>query len=330
MRLPTTTDIKRLFGDERMAMLDRLAYSGSFDCELLDKVAVGFSGKGADKGLIYYVASLYLQLGETTKAGTLLRSAGRPSAEMKYFLMVLQHCKTTGLPLPKLCSREQRCLEYLQGYCCGAVSSTGIGDSQDIGCSLSSVFHGKDKFSVVGNAPANDAVINEKIELTEDCASVCFNNYSSNPRIVGEALIHVVTPAWRFTQPHINQHLVITGNSVFYRRSRVWRKFLDCPPCAGIHTLPRQLWSELVEALQASPSAGLLFISYLERYCDLAEKQGLIAGFSGKVPTSNHSYDREPLSDRHNWPEEKLIQHRLLQNLATKSGSLKIVYSDIA
>lgn len=343
MRLPTVTDIRRLCGDALLASLDHMAYTGSFDCQALGTISTSVSRRWMDKGGYYYIASLYLQLGEADKASDLLRSAGRPSAEMKYFLMVLQHSKTAGLPLPKLNCSELKCLQYLQQHYCDSVSIAGVGSEnkcvtwQDNCSGLQDLFRSTDYFAVVGNAPYNRArtesatesatasvADDNRIVLKADCASVCFNNYAVNPRIVGDASIHVVTPSWHFDPPHPDQHLVITGNSVFYRRSRVWQKFLDCPRCAGIHTLPRSLWSGLVEELQASPSAGLLFLAFLDSHCDLTNRHGLIAGFSSNLPTQNHSYDEVPLSDRHDWIREIPMRQRIEKNIQQKASSLKI------
>jgi len=321
VQVPNAINIRRILGGSPLRALDQMAYSGYFDCESLDSMAtIVQRARGPGKGLVYYLASLYLQLGEAEKATEMVRSVGRASAEMKWFSMLMLHCQSLGLPCPRLGSVDQQCLDYLQQKYSGSIRLT-----QSNACGLENLVRARSGFAVIGNAPSATSSDEVAFSLSGECVSFCFNNYHCNPRIEGAAVVHVVTPSWRSAKQVPGEHLVITGNSIFHRRSKVWRRFADRPPYVGIHTAPRALWASLVNDLQASPSAGLLLLSWLESTFDVTDKQGLVAGFSTGAPERNHSYDREPASAAHNWRAEAQIRTDILEKMRAKTLSLRVI-----
>ncbi len=323
VQLAKAVNIREYLGGSQLRALDKMAYSGCFDSQTLDDIAAAvLSRRCSGKALVYYAASLYLQLGEADKARDLLRGTGRASREMKWFSMLMLYCRGTGLACPRLSRGGSQCLDYLQEKYSGSVGVSQTLPDTALLSRLADLVNVKSGFSVIGNAPAAD--VDDRISLREDHLSICFNNYHLNARIEGDADVHVVTPSWRSAQQVPGRHLIITGNSIFYRRSKVWRRFEDRPSYVGIHTVPRNLWCSLVEQLGASPSAGLLLLSCLEKYIDVTGKDGLVAGFSERVPTQNHSYDREPISPAHNWPAEVKLRQTLLQRIEKNTRSLHV------
>ena len=306
-------------------MLDWMAYSGSFDATALDSLADALSGRSSSKGLVYYLASLYLQLGETDKVDGLLKTTGKASSEMKWFAMLILYCRCRGLPLPRLKRKDDQCLDYLEEKYSGFENIHLLQSGQSFVKQFTRLLQSKKHFAVIGNAPVSASDPNNRFHLSDDCLSICFNNYHLNPRIEGQAIVHVVTPSWRSDGQVHGKHLIITGNSIFHRRSKVWRRFNDERSYIGIHTVPREIWSWLVEKLGASPSAGLLLLSYLARDLGISEKVGLVAGFSDHVPVQNHSYDSDPVSSAHNWIAEAALRRKILQSIGCKTRSLRVV-----
>ena len=324
MRVANAINIRRCLGGEQLRVLDRMAYSGCFDNQALDSIATAITGRFGSKGLMYYLASLYLQLGETAKAGDLVKIAGRASSEMKWFMMLMLYCRGSGLPCPRLNRNDEQCLEYLQETYSGVVGANSPRSGNIADSGLTHLFESKSEFAVIGNAPSDVMDANHQILLSEDCLSICFNNYFLNPRIEGEAVVHVVTPSWRSAEQAYGRHLIITGNAIFHRRSKVWRRFTGRLSYAGIHTVPRGIWSSLVEQLGASPSAGLLLLSCLENHLDIKDKDALVAGFSDVEPVQNHSYDREPVSAAHNWVAEVQMRRQILGRIGRLTRTLRV------
>ncbi len=291
--------------------ISRLAATGKFDRALLDRyVSYLVESKLADcKPLVYYLASLYLQLNHHGAATDLLASVGVASSDMKWFAAVMIHAMTYSLALPKLTQRERLCLVFLQQHLLTSEQS------------MARLVSDCDQVAVVGNAPGQRFV-----GFPDNTCSFYFNNYARNPRIVGEPLVHVVTPSWKVIRPLSGQHLCITGNSIFHRRSKVWRRFLDRPAYSGIHTLPQPLWRDLHTELQAPPSAGATVLCYLARYANLNGKRICVGGFSEDAAGVNHSYDRVPLSARHNWSRESILRGGWLKSI--RDGGADLVLLD--
>jgi len=331
VQVPSAKTFQRYFRGEQLRQLDWMAYSGSFNSQSLDAISLAAerNRKVWSKGLAYYMASLYLQLGEPEKSTELLRNTGRPSREMKWFCVLLLHCRANGVSLPKLTASEERSLDYIQErYCDLEFQTYRSGEHSQLqveNCSrslLAGLFAEKSNFAVIGNAPSSSSTDN--FSLSDSYVSTFFNNYSLNPRVQGDPDIHVVTPAWQPVNGVEGMRLVITGNSIFHRRSKVWQRFANRPLYAGIHTLPREHWGSLVTKLNASPSAGLMWLSFIDRYCDVKGKHGLVAGFSEGAPTLNHSYDREPASPRHNWPAEGVLRKEILHRIGRQSDTFMV------
>ena len=331
MRVANAFDLRRCFKGEHLRALDWMAYSGSFDSTALDHIADALSARSGSKGLKYYLASLYLQLGEADKVDALLNTTGMASSEMKWFAMLMLYCRYRELPLPRLKRSDDQCLDYLQEKYLSFKNPAAFQSEQSSVKQFTCLLQSKKYFAVIGNAPVSTTDTDSRFQLTDDCLSVCFNNYHLNPRIEGQAFVHVVTPSWRSGgqwrsggRVH-GKHLIITGNSIFHRRSKVWRRFSDQPRYTRIHTVPREIWSSLVEKLGASPSAGLLLLSYFVRHLDINDKDGLVAGFSEDIPVQNHSYDSDPVSLAHNWIAEAAMRGKILQSIGSKTRSLRVV-----
>ena len=279
--------------------LDTLAGSGNFNVEQLELIEAQ-AELTRNKTLRYYLASLYLQLDETSRAHDLLAGSGRASREMKRYFSVLSHSRRHGLPFPKLDKDEESCIDYLDGV---ISSAQKMFDQYVIG------YHG---FSIVGNAPGDGSGI-----PVSDHARFYFNDYQKNTRIEDNASVHVVTPSWRQDTVARSDALCISGNNIFHRRSKVWKKFIHQKHFKAIYTLPRSLWSQLCTELDSKPSAGILMLTFIAESISLASEndtsgsrlgsglKGYIAGFSNDDKSGvNHSYDQEPASSRHNWSSE--------------------------
>ena len=288
--------------------LDDLAASGDFDGDLLDQLrAIPEIPKV--RPAVYYLASLYLQLGDETAARALLSSRSGVSPAMKKFYQVLSFCRRSKLPMPKLNAAEERCIDYLDV----AVNP------------LSSAIEEKllvaGGFSIVGNAPG--AALKN---LPADWCRFYFNSYLKNSRISDVASVHVVTPSWLPDETVKASRLCITGNSIFHRKSRVWRKFIANEVHPSIYTVPRSLWRSLYAELETSPSAGLLIVSMVAEFAVRNPNafSGHIAGFTFGEMSSNHDYDTEPASERHNWQGEAVILRRLIAELEDNCAQLTV------
>ncbi|OED35517.1 hypothetical protein AB833_30340 [Chromatiales bacterium (ex Bugula neritina AB1)] len=303
-------DSTRRTEKEFLHSINGMAASGNFNSDSLDSLSGSLfeSGYGKSRPSVYYLASLYLQLGRESSATAILRSVGVASSEMKWFAAVMIHSLTHELPLPRLSRREFACLKYLQQHLLKSERS------------LSRLMRDCEVVAVLGNAPG------ARFEgIGKDVHAICFNGYRRNPRIVGEPQLHVVTPSWKAMEPIAGQHLCITGNSIFHRRSKVWRRFMNLPPYDGIHVTPRQLWCELNMELNAPPSAGAVILGCLARNPVLPGKRILIGGFSSGLSDENHSYDRVPLSKRHNWLAEVRFRQDCLNQLDKAGARLDLL-----
>ena len=279
--------------------LDLLAATGNYDVTELDSLLEQSKSRHRDKSVSYYFASLYLHLGERQRAEQILGECGKPSREMKKYFAVMNYSRQRELPMPSLDAREIRCIEYL--------SDTLSTEDR----ALASVVESRGGFAVAGNAPAYNSIgLNAR-----DCIFL-FNHYFKNRRLQCVPDVHVVTPSWSFDCPDCSERLLITGNSIFHRRSNVWRQFIEHNHYQAIHTIPRQLWCSMYQELAAPASAGLLVLAYLAGYTNLQALQGTVAGFSATVPgqgeQQNHSYDKVAASSRHDWVMESRLREKYL------------------
>ncbi len=307
------TSLQHLFrrGTARQAsiVIDQLASSGHFDTWMLDGILSRLSDTKLinDKHLVYYLASLYLQIGDKRQAHELLRGSGRVTLEQKWFASVMLYSMDSGLCLPTLSNDERRCLEYLG-------SRIQIADT-----AMANLFNSRRRFAVIGNAPGLP------VDTTaEHTCSVYFNEYQKNPRLPDNPLLHVVTPAWKPVSPVLTRNLCVTGNNIFHRRSRVWRKFLNLPEYERLYTLPQSLWRDLSKQLQSPPSAGICLLAYVANYVDLAGKSGLIGGFTDTDAGLNHSYDAVPMSTRHNWSAEIELRQEYLRSMRVAADTVSV------
>jgi len=288
--------------------LDGLAATGHFDIELLHSIRAR-SGNKTSKSLRYYLASLYLQLGDTSSADTLLDVGLSASGVMKKFCNVLIYSKQRGYPVPSLSTEEGNCLDYL-GRVLGSISFA----------SMVSQYSG---ILICGNAPGD-----KRVECPDTWCKLYFNDYLENPRISDAATVHVITPSWSNLSAASSNYLLITGNDIFYRRSNVWKRFIDYQHFQSIFTVPRTLWADMYSSLGSPPSAGLLMLSYVESLLNqgviAADMPIKIAGYSNNQSGVNHSYDSVPASERHNWNEEKVVFEYLLNELTNRCTNLSV------
>ena len=294
--------VNRLF-----RQMDSLAKSSDYDISDLDKIR-GSSALCGCKETVYYLASLYLTLGESSIANDLLSTYDSASSVMKKYFHVLSHSKIQKLPTPRLTKDESSCLEFLQ---------TAVNSSNN---TFESAVLGRGKFSLVGNAPGS------VFQQSHEGVRIYFNNYISNNRITEEAELHVVTPSWDTDLTKAADVICITGCNIFYRRSRVWQKFINNRNQTTIYTVPAHIWSSLYKELAASPSAGLLVLSWIENISSRNPHvlTGHVAGFSESNLSINHDYDAEPASNRHNWQMERVIRERIVESLSRSCRRLTI------
>lgn len=290
--------------------LDGLAGTGNFNGDILNSIRARCRGN-ANNSLRYYLASLYLQLEDTSSADALLDIQSSASREMKKFCRVLVYCRKRGFSVPSLSDDESDCLDYLE-----RVVNPG-------GESYAQVINRHAGVLVCGNAPGA-----KQIECPDSWCRIYFNDYSENPRIGDTATIHVVTPSWQKLQVSKSRYFCITGNDIFYRRSNVWKRFIDHRIFTAVFTMPKALWADLYDQLASPPSAGLLTLSYIESLV----RQGaistdlpvMVAGFSLNQTGVNHAYDSIPAAKRHNWAAEKAMYDGLLNKLKNRCSNLVV------
>lgn len=290
--------------------LDGLAASGDFDLPLLDQLRELPEITGS-RMAVYYLASLYLQSDEESAARQILLSLNGSSSVMKKFYRVLSCSRRNNLAVPELSTVEKSCIEYLDAAVNPPANSIEHQLSEAGG------------FSIVGNAPGTTVK-----NTPDEWCRFYFNSYLKNPAITDRASIHVVTPSWQTDETESDSSLCITGNSIFHRRSHVWRKFIDKKDHPAIYTVPRSLWRSLYLELGTSPSAGLLIAGLLAEITARKPQtlSGYIAGFSFGISGSNHEYDAEPASSRHNWTGEAVVLKRLIGELENNCSKLTVEY----
>ena len=292
-------------------ILNTMARSGSFNVHQLDAFSNAHDVNAAPD-VRYALASLYLQLNERQRALDLL--AAQPvRREMKWYFAVLAFSFNNQLPVPALTAQESDCISYLSA----AINPAGNTVFDHI-----TRYNG---FSVIGNAPGNHA-----FENLQNLCAFYFNDYRLNPRIKGNATVHVVTPSYPIEQLASAKALLITGNSIFHRRSLVWQKFLTQRSYDAIYTLPRTQWDGLSQTLDSSPSAGLLILDWLANELNSGALKehllsGIVGGFSAGLPARNHTYDKVPASGRHNWAAEAEVKKRCMALLRQHCDSFTLV-----
>lgn len=302
----------KLFEEQRSqkhaaSYLNTVAATGLFSVETLDQFYDILSSADLckHKHLLYYLASLYLQVGESDKVTQLLMSTGAASAEMSWFAALMLYARSNGFEIPVQNATDHNCLDFLEKRLKDPVSVI----HEALG------FEGS--VAIIGNAPGPNSEFN-----ADDHKTICFNDYQKNQRLTGKPEFHVITPSWDIGQSAGEPRLFITGNNIFHRRSRVWRRFGHSPEYQSVSCFPKALWSRLYLLLEAPPSAGLLMISCLAE-TELPEAVSvLVAGFSEKPSEVNHSYDQVPASTRHNWSGEYAQRKAALDLLNDKVKSV--------
>ena len=289
--------------------LDLLAGSGHYEIQDLQAIRSKVLATQS-RELAYYLASLFLHSGDTVAAHQLLSKDKRASRSMKKFCRVLLYCLDNGLHVPTLSTREKDCLNYLDRI---------VNPQENPVEQLIASFDG---VIICGNAPMNAVV-----SCPENWCRIFFNDYKKNPEITDDATIHVVTPSWN-GKPDSSSYRCITGNDIFYRRSQVWKRFIDDKSYQAIFTVPREIWAELYAKTGTSPSAGLLILSYIAHlFIQNKLPDGFsvsVTGFSMDQSGVNHTYDSVVASTRHNWLVEKEEINRLKDVLKIRGCLLSL------
>lgn len=286
-------------------VLHAMAQSGDFNSEGLGHIRES-RDLHKERELRYYLASLYLLLNQVEAADELL-GGHKAGDEMKRYCGLLNHCRRHALPMPSLTVRQEQALANIE-------------ERLRQESSLAHRIEQAGGVSVVGNAPAS-----QLLSQRNDLCTFYFNGYRKNPAIEGIASVHVVTPSWRDYSGIESDALLLSGNNIFYRRSRVWERFVQVGCIAAIYTSPRVLWASLSSTLGASPSAGLLTLSWVNemlRSGDLAGRRldSHVEGFSLVKPDINHNYNSQTLSARHNWDLEPQLAAALVTSLHERTG----------
>jgi len=282
------------------AALQEMARTGEYNCYQLDQVlASGVVKK--DRELQYALASLYMQLRIDDVAVDLLKRCG-VGREMKHYFAVLNYAHNHSLAIPSLTAKQEHALR-------------NINDRLRCHNSLIHRIEQAGGFSVVGNAPDDSPG-----SSYDGLCTFYFNHYRKNPSLEGVASVHVVTPSWTDFSNIQSDAVLLSGNSIFHRRSSVWERFTKTGCISSIYTVPREVWAGLYTALGTSPSAGLLVLSWLSellRSEELEAKslQGHVNGFSLNSPTVNHSFDNAVLSSAHNWTLEPQMVEQVINRL---------------
>lgn len=288
--------------------LHAMGGSGAFSRTQLDRIRTSRS-VAKERELRYYLASLYLSLGEHDAACELLPKASAARA-MKRYCAVLSLARHNNLPIPVLSTNQELAVGNIESRL--QSHRVLIAKVQQAG-----------GFAVVGNAPAGQCH-----QSFDGLCTFYFNHYLRNPAIAGTASVHVVTPAWQEISGISSETLLLTGHSIFHRRSRVWERFSHTGAIREIVTVPRALWASWCNTLSASPTAGLLVLDWLSGALNSGELhgqqlQGYVAGFSTDTPVNNHSFDSEKLSARHNWALEPRCISQVIDQLAVSVGEFK-------
>jgi len=165
---------------------------------------------------------------------------------------------------------------------------------------------------VVGNAAT---LVGSQLGTTIDRHGlvVRFNRFrgpDSDPVDIGTRIdVWVVAPGFEGAPPAGVRWIVVSGPEMRFRRHN-WdslRPALDAG--AAVLTVPLAPWRRLVKALQAPPSAGLLFLAWLHSM--LGSWEGVRAvGFGIGAPSGNayhHADPRHKAVGRHHWAGERLV-----------------------
>jgi hypothetical protein len=137
-----------------------------------------------------------------------------------------------------------------------------------------------------------------------------FRGNSSDEADIGARLdVWVVAPAFSGKPPPMVKWVVLSGPNMQYRLHN-WKRLLPAREAgAAILTIPLPPWRRLVARLQAPPSAGVLFLAWLNSI--LSSWGGVSAFGFGLSPFPNkpyhHAVRRHQPARRHNWAGERLL-----------------------
>jgi len=144
--------------------LDQFAASGDYDASHLDQLRC-IPEILKSRLTVYYLASLYLQLGDEATGRELLLTLSGSTPAMKKFYHILSFCRRSKLPLPKLSAAEKRCVDYLDAV----INPSGKTIEQQLLAAGG--------FSIVGNAPGTALDI-----IPSEWCRFYFNGYLGNSR----------------------------------------------------------------------------------------------------------------------------------------------------
>ena len=179
---------------------------------------------------------------------------------------------------------------------------------------------------IVGNAATLTNAGNGKLIDDHDIV-VRFNRYQSQQSqtkdIGAQINIWVCSPTILTDNtkiPDSVEWIVLTGCDVRYQLSN-WNRLIPLIESnKKILTIPGEVWQRLVEVINAPPSAGLLFFSWLIKELDFPS--GLVAtgfqidGESNVNPTYHHALPKQKPGRRHNWQgEQNQLKHWLDKRL---------------
>lgn len=285
---------------EALGLLQKMAQTGDYTLNQLEAIRLNTELR-KDRELTYSLSSLYLQLGQIETVDDLLRGHS-PGAEMKRYFSVLRYSANQCLPMPQLSRRQE----------------LALGNIDDRLRGQQGLIHRVEQaggFSVVGNAPTTVV-----LSARDDLCTFYFNAYGRNPGINGVASVHVVSPSWKNFADIESDAVLLSGNSIFHRRSKVWERFAQIGCINSIYLAPREVWVTLYSTLGGSPTAGLLVLSWLSTLLrsgnlNASNLDGHVAGFSLQTPAVNHSFNSDSLSARHNWALEPQLVEQTLYRL---------------
>ena len=137
-----------------------------------------------------------------------------------------------------------------------------------------------------------------------------FNGGSSRAVDIGARVdVWVTAPGFSGPVPQGVQWVVVSGPEMAFRLQD-WRRFeASWQDGTRLLTVPLQTWSELVSALQAPPSAGLLFLAWAKSLLgswSSVRGMGFGSTASGSLPY-HHANGRRLAGSRHNWPAERML-----------------------
>jgi len=168
---------------------------------------------------------------------------------------------------------------------------------------------------IVGNAATLTNAGNGNL-IDEHDIVVRFNHYQSKkskPKDIGEKInIWVCSPTIATSTmmiPDSVEWIVLSGCDVRYQLSNWHRLIPLIESNRKIITIPIGIWQNLVEALHAPPSAGLIFLSWLLKRLDQPNNLATIGfqvnGESQGNPSYHHAIPSQKPGHRHNWKAER-------------------------